>query len=238
MYTTSSGSYGAHYARGSRASALGDASEAGDADSCKSVPKLCIKDHIAWGAQPLQAFCSPRPDDLIVPETKKKTERDILSENLEKYGFVETKVSADGNCQFRSLAWYLYGTDAKHQVVRRQVAKHMREHSTLYRDFVEGEEVGFQHFVERMSNENEWGDHLTLQAAADTFNYQIKIVTSHVDSGEGKQNGGSILVIKPRDAEGNVTQASKEVWLSFCEEAGAEHYNPVCKRRSASTPRP
>eukprot|EP01060_Flectonema_neradi_P005576 TRINITY_DN13713_c0_g1_i1.p1 TRINITY_DN13713_c0_g1~~TRINITY_DN13713_c0_g1_i1.p1 ORF type:complete len:269 (+),score=38.26 TRINITY_DN13713_c0_g1_i1:40-846(+) len=197
--------------------------------------------------EPISDFCAPKfePTGQIIKSARRVAARELLNENLEKFGFVETKVSSDGNCQFRSIAWYVFGTDDKFGVIRERVIKHMEEHPTLYSDFIEGGIKGYQKYLEKMSRDMEWGDHLTLQASSDLFGFKIQIVTSHALTDDKKTAvpdasamGGTILVIQSRDEQGNRCPHVKEIWLSFCEEHGAEHYNPITKRRAVSTPRP
>ena len=176
------------------------------------------------------------------------TEREVLNSNLDKFGFVETKVPSDGNCQFRSIAWYVFGTDDKFSVVRERIINHMTEHPPLYSDFIEGGVTEYNKYLQKMSRDMEWGDHLTLQAASDLFGFRVQIVTSHaLTEGQEKRSslpdagravGGTILLIQPRDVNGERCSHTKEIWVSFCEEHSAEHYNPITKRRIVSTPRP
>jgi len=57
----------------------------------------------------------------------------------------------------------------------------------------------------------EWGDHLTLQAAADRFEIKICVVTSFKDT--------CFIEIVPREKH-----PSRELWLSFWSEV---HYNSL-----------
>eukprot|EP01064_Diplonema_japonicum_P029918 TRINITY_DN4956_c1_g1_i1.p1 TRINITY_DN4956_c1_g1~~TRINITY_DN4956_c1_g1_i1.p1 ORF type:complete len:290 (+),score=46.76 TRINITY_DN4956_c1_g1_i1:50-919(+) len=200
-----------------------------------------LRQHITTNVTPLHdvGLANPEPPQGIITSSKKRTEREILTANLERFGFVETKVPADGNCQFRSISWYIYGTDEKHEETRKLVMKHMAAHKELYFFFIEGGEEGYQKYIKKMSRINEWGDHLTMQAAADALQVQIRIVTSHAYKDSVASNhGGSIICVKPRDETGKERPFLKEVWVSFCEEHLAEHYNPVSKIRAPSTPRP
>eukprot|EP00659_Diplonema_papillatum_P016895 gene16895-25910_t len=165
------------------------------------------------------------------PAPKKVTERTTLESNLRRFGFIEHPVAADGNCQFRSIAWHALRDVDKHKEVRKQVVAHLKKHEDLYAAFVV--DCTFKEFVSRMGATDTWGDHITLQAAADRYGLLLNVITSHVyedDDANGKTKGGWMHKIRPRDSSGNAVEPKAEYWLSYCEEALAEHYNPVTRR--------
>ena len=66
-------------------------------------------------------------------------------------------------------------------------------------------------YVEKMAKEGTWGDHLTLQAAADAFGVRLCVITSYQES--------FLIEIKPKQLRNR-----KVLWMSFWAEI---HYNSV-----------
>ncbi|THG06810.1 hypothetical protein TEA_001959 [Camellia sinensis var. sinensis] len=80
------------------------------------------------------------------------------------YELVELKVQGDGNCQFRALSDQIYRTTEHHKFVREQVVGQLKSHPELYEGYVP---MAYNDYLKHISKTGEWGDHVTLQAAAD-----------------------------------------------------------------------
>ncbi|CAD7954068.1 unnamed protein product, partial [Amoebophrya sp. A120] len=115
---------------------------------------------------------------------------DILVARVLSYGLKERHVKGDGSCQFRALSDQLYGTEEHHQNVRRKVIEKLEQEADHYKNFVlskteieskEQADEAFNLYLVSMSEESTWGDHVTLQAAADVYNCEIKLITSYDD---------------------------------------------------------
>jgi len=65
----------------------------------------------------------------------------------------------DGNCQFRSLSFGLYGTPQHHAFVRKTVVDHMQLQRQEFEAFLGGD---FKTYVRSMARNGVWGDELTL----------------------------------------------------------------------------
>ena len=112
-------------------------------------------------------------------------ERARLSSTLARLGLVERSVKGDGACQFRALSDQLYGSEDYHEAVRGLAVQTLAAHPERYAAFICGNGDGgnsdpnlFTSYVARMSNPKEWGDHVTLQAAADGLGLRIVVVSS------------------------------------------------------------
>ncbi|KAJ8605159.1 hypothetical protein CTAYLR_000346 [Chrysophaeum taylorii] len=152
---------------------------------------------------------SPRTFEAPPPEAKVvEDHRTRLRRRLEELNLREFEVRGDGACQFRALAHQLYGDEELHGTVRSRIATYLEEHADKYGPFVDD---GFERFVERMRRPEEWGDHVTLQAAADHFGVRVCLVTSY-------ETRAFVHVVPPQE-EGVPT-----VWLSFWAEV---HYNSL-----------
>jgi hypothetical protein len=91
------------------------------------------------------------------------------------YGLGELRVDGDGACQFRALSDQLYRSPRHHRAVRTAVVAQLRRHAERYEAWVP---MDYEGYLDRMARPDEWGDHVTLQAAADVFQADISVITS------------------------------------------------------------
>ncbi|CAI9766190.1 unnamed protein product [Fraxinus pennsylvanica] len=143
----------------------------------------------------------PSADDAM-------SDHERLLARLELYDLVELKISGDGNCQFRSLSDQIYRTPEHHQFVREQVVNQLMSYRELYENYVP---MAYEDYLKKMSKTGEWGDHITLQAAADTYGFKIFVITSFKDT--------CYIEILP-----NTLKSNKIIFLSFWAEV---HYNSI-----------
>lgn len=113
-------------------------------------------------------------------EQKKSASRKRLQEVISQHDARVTPIEEDGNCQFRALSMTLYGTQHHHQQIRAQVVERMRARRHLYENFVQEPYLGY---LERMAQDGEWGDSVTLQAASDMLERSVRVFTD-VPGGE------------------------------------------------------
>ncbi|CAL5389468.1 unnamed protein product [Camellia sinensis] len=124
----------------------------------------------------------PRINGDIPSIDEATSDHQRLLDRLQLYDLVEHKVQGDGNCQFRALSDQFYRTPEHHKFVRQQVVNQiiwilisvsmmvghwqLKSHRDTYEGYVPME----------YARSGEWGDHVTLQAAADS--YSVKIFNS------------------------------------------------------------
>jgi hypothetical protein len=121
-----------------------------------------------------------------------------------------------GNCQFASLSDQLYRTPKMQGVVRRLVVQQLTDNPDYYARFVPGD---YKFYCWKMSQNHVWGDHLTLQAAADRYGIQISLITSYKDA--------PYMHIMPREIK-----SCRILWLSFF---GELHYNSLYTEEGTPT---
>lgn len=121
---------------------------------------------------------------------------------------MELKVEGDGNCQFRALSDQVYRTPEHHEFVRQQVVDQLKSCPDIYEGYVP---MAYGDYLEKMSKSGEWGDHVTLQAAADSYGVKIFVITSFKDT--------CYIEILP-----NVQKSKRVIFLSFWAEV---HYNSI-----------
>ena len=113
------------------------------------------------------------------PEQRNVREQQYLERRLRERGMVETQIEADGNCQFRGLADQLFdGDQERYAECRAAAINQLRSEPDRYRAFITED---WETYVSKMENDREWGDNITLQAAADHYK-----VTAHVYSHDPK----------------------------------------------------
>ncbi|XP_073125165.1 OVARIAN TUMOR DOMAIN-containing deubiquitinating enzyme 11 [Henckelia pumila] len=151
---------------------------------------------------------TPRIIGSIPDETDARLDHERLADRLATYGLAEMQIEGDGNCQFRAIADQLLRNPKYHKYVRKEVVKQLKHHKKLYESYVP---MKYKSYIKSMKRSGGWGDHVTLQAAADRFEAKICLVTSFRDTG--------YIEILPKDKT-----PIKELWLSFWSEI---HYNSL-----------
>ncbi|XVE68834.1 hypothetical protein DITRI_Ditri09bG0101800 [Diplodiscus trichospermus] len=150
----------------------------------------------------------PKINGQIPSVDEEISDHQRLLDRLQLYGLVENKVQGDGNCQFRSLSDQLYRSQDLHNFVREQVVSQIKLNPEIYEGYVP---MAYGDYLKKMSKNGEWGDHVTLQAAADSYGVKIFVLTSFKDT--------CYIEILPH------TQKSERIiFLSFWAEV---HYNSI-----------
>ncbi|KAK4833229.1 hypothetical protein QYF36_001082 [Acer negundo] len=98
-------------------------------------------------------------------------------------------------------------------------ATKLKHFKKLYEGYVP---MKYKTYVKQVKKSGEWGDHVTLQAAADRFGAKICLVTSFRDT--------CFIEIMPKDKN-----PTRELWLSFWSEV---HYNSIYASGDVPTRKP
>ncbi|XP_078703590.1 uncharacterized protein LOC144928781 [Branchiostoma floridae x Branchiostoma belcheri] len=108
-----------------------------------------------------------------------------LSRHVAESGLTfRAEVPKDGNCLFHAVADQLFrteGTRTSHVELRRQAVNYLREYpynvrGDHLRAFVPDQ--NWDRYLDTMSRDGTWGDHIVLQAMADMFGHDVSIVSS------------------------------------------------------------
>ncbi|GKU91682.1 hypothetical protein SLEP1_g5516 [Rubroshorea leprosula] len=150
----------------------------------------------------------PKTNGEIPSADEEISDHERLLERLKVYDLVENKVQGDGNCQFRALSDQLYRSCDHHKFVRDQVVSQLKSHPEMYEGYVP---MAYGDYLKKMSKNGEWGDHVTLQAAADSYGVKIFMITSFKDT--------CYIEILP-----HVQKSNRVICLSFWAEV---HYNSI-----------
>ncbi len=107
-------------------------------------------------------------------EEQRRVHERHLDAKLFQQNLRRAAVLADGNCFYRALALHTLGDQDHHMVAREAIVQEVQQHADLYAPF----EQDVISWCDRMQRSGEWGDHLSLQAAATRLGMGIEIVTS------------------------------------------------------------
>ncbi|XP_010543405.1 PREDICTED: uncharacterized protein LOC104816344 [Tarenaya hassleriana] len=157
----------------------------------------------------------PKINGEIPSEDEAVTDHERLLNRLETYGFSEVKVQGDGNCQFRALSDQLYNNPERHKQVRREIVNQLKSCRESYEGYVP---MDYTEYLKKLSRSGEWGDHVTLQAAADTYRVKILVMTSFKDT--------CYIEILPKSQD-----YRRVIFLSFWAEV---HYNSIYTERETT----
>ncbi|XP_039127883.1 OVARIAN TUMOR DOMAIN-containing deubiquitinating enzyme 9-like isoform X1 [Dioscorea cayenensis subsp. rotundata] len=150
----------------------------------------------------------PRINGDIPSIDEATSDHQRLIDRLRLYDLVELKVQGDGNCQFRALSDQFYRTPEHHEFVRQQVINQLKSNPEMYEGYVP---MAYGDYLNNLSKSGEWGDHVTLQAAADSYGVKIFVITSFKDT--------CYIEILP-----HVQKSNRVIFLSFWAEV---HYNSI-----------
>ncbi|KAJ8465946.1 hypothetical protein OPV22_028498 [Ensete ventricosum] len=150
----------------------------------------------------------PRINGEIPSVDEATSDHQRLIDRLQMYDLVELKVQGDGNCQFRALSDQFYRSPEHHKFVRLQVLNQLKTHPEFYEGYVPME---YGDYLKKLSKSGEWGDHVTLQAAADSYGVKIFVITSFKDT--------CYIEILP-----SFQKSKRVIFLSFWAEV---HYNSI-----------
>ncbi|XP_028791355.1 uncharacterized protein LOC114747228 isoform X2 [Neltuma alba] len=150
----------------------------------------------------------PRINEKLPSDDEQISDHQRLLDRLLLYDLVENKVEGDGNCQFRALSDQLYRSSEYHKFVREQIIEQLKSHPELYAGYVP---MAYNDYLRKMGKSGEWGDHVTLQAAADWYGIKIFVITSFKDT--------CYIEILPQ-----IQKSVRVIFLSFWAEV---HYNSI-----------
>lgn len=146
-------------------------SEANDTDNDKAIAAVLSEEYANLDnavARRLSSLASiphvPRINTFFPDFSEASQDHQRLLQRLNAYGLFEAKVSGDGNCQFRAVSDQLYGSPEHHKHVRKEVVKQLKQFRSVYEGYVP---MKYRKYRKKMAKSGEWGDHVTLQAAAD-----------------------------------------------------------------------
>jgi len=119
-----------------------------------------------------------------VVNTLNSDAKNRLNSRMTLYGVkAHREIPGDGNCQMYSLSDQLCGNLNHAKYIRRALVSWLKTNSEIslsngctLKDFVHDQ--SWENYCQKMLKDGEWGDHLTLIAAAEVFQTVIIIISS------------------------------------------------------------
>ena len=109
---------------------------------------------------------------------KRKKRRDEIDEEfikeLEKLGYFIREVGGDGNCLFRSVSDQMDNTEKNYKEYRSRCIEYMVQNKDEFINFLEDDEP-FDKYIQRMSEDGEWGGNLEIYALSRLLNANFYI---------------------------------------------------------------
>ncbi|KAL3616671.1 hypothetical protein CASFOL_039065 [Castilleja foliolosa] len=156
-------------------------------------------------------------------------------------GYNERKIPGDGHCQFRGLSLQIYLTEDDHDKVRREVLEQLERYPDFYKYFnapdVDGHQVydfdgEFKTYLAKITG-GDWGDALTLQAAADLYNLEVltftlgaqSVWTEYKTTRNEAQRGRDMELPASPDTPTPNNSVVRKVYLSYYKDD--KHYNSL-----------
>ena len=109
---------------------------------------------------------------------KRNKRRDEIDEEfikeLEKLGYFIREVGGDGNCLFRSVSDQMDNTEKNYKEYRSRCIEYMVQNKDEFINFLEDDEP-FDKYIQRMSEDGEWGGNLEIYALSRLLNANFYI---------------------------------------------------------------
>ncbi|CAJ1355369.1 unnamed protein product, partial [Effrenium voratum] len=120
-------------------------------------------------------------DQMIQEVEKAESEPGLrgvsLESRLKTFGMQMVEMEGDGNCQFRTIAFNLFGNQEHHAAPRQAAVAHMKKHTEFFGVFFE-DQAEFSRYLKNMGRKGTWGDELTLRAVVEAYGCVAHVVTS------------------------------------------------------------
>eukprot|EP00906_Rhabdomonas_costata_P013189 RCo018961 len=153
-----------------------------------------------------------------------------LQDRLRRHGFVERAVTGDGNCQFRAVSDQLFGSEEHHAQLRASAVKWLKENAVTplgdpatasrWPDFLDTDEFhDWKAYVEYITKDGSWGDHLSLLALAEALSSTMEVISSVQVKDENDPQ--YITRVEPQ-----LSPSQRTMYLSHLHE---RHYNSLWK---------
>lgn len=93
--------------------------------------------------------------------------------NIDTNKFRSVSILADGNCQYRAISYCLHKSQGLYEKIKNQIIKYIVENKSLFSNYIY--DMTFEEYIENISEENEWGNEVTLLAASLCLGIEINI---------------------------------------------------------------
>lgn len=96
-----------------------------------------------------------------------------MSEIVNTNNFKCISILPDGNCQYRSVSYCLSKSENLYKRVKKNAIEYIIENKDTFLNYIY--DITFDEFIENISEENEWGDEITLLAISLYLGIEINV---------------------------------------------------------------
>ncbi|POW08508.1 hypothetical protein PSTT_07443 [Puccinia striiformis] len=123
----------------------------------------------------LEAIKITTQSPILTPATIKPIK------SLPGYSRTQNYIKGDGNCLFRTFAYFRYADQDEHIRVRKEMVEYMKLHPLEFQDFVEGEDsdpkIRLKKYLDKMKNIGAWGDQLSIKALSELYHFNVVVLS-------------------------------------------------------------
>lgn len=102
-----------------------------------------------------------------------------MSININTNTFKSVPILPDGNCQYRSISYCLYKSENLYKKIKTNVIKYIIDNKDIFSNYIY--DMTFEEYIENISEENEWGNEVTLLAASLYLEIEINIYDKYTN---------------------------------------------------------
>ncbi|CAF5091927.1 unnamed protein product, partial [Rotaria sp. Silwood1] len=121
-------------------------------------------------------YCNENIDKVLSQmKAMKLSNLFAVTEQLASIGFQIVNILGDGNCFFRAISHQLYRHEHDHLNIRSATINYLIENMNNFAPFVDDMDSTIENYIERMSRNGTYADHLAISATAVILNKNIII---------------------------------------------------------------
>lgn len=102
-----------------------------------------------------------------------------MTNNIDTNTFRSISIVPDGNCQYRSISYSLSKSQNLYKRIKQNVIKYIIDHKDIFSNYIY--DMTFEEYIDNISEENEWGNEVTLLAASLYLEIEINVYDKNTD---------------------------------------------------------
>lgn len=103
-----------------------------------------------------------------------------MTNNIDTNTFRSISIVPDGNCQYRSISYSLSKSQNLYKRIKQNVIKYIIEHKDIFSNYIY--DMTFEEYIDNISEENEWGNEVTLLAASLYLGIEINVYDKNTNA--------------------------------------------------------
>ncbi len=96
-----------------------------------------------------------------------------MTNTIDTNTFKCISILPDGNCQYRAISYCISDSENLYRRIKKNAIKYIIEHEELFSNYIY--DMTFEEYIEEISNENEWGNEITLLAISLYLDIEINV---------------------------------------------------------------